>query len=137
MYSFGVTDPYPKEYAHGFFDNDERLGLFGTEPYDDGKWHFFGEKWLIQLHDGGFSELFMYDELGTKLREITELLRKEYEQFPHLSVIAVTETSNDAESFNDLTLELIDRMSGRIGFYRLGCNMDISAAKVSYEFMSR
>ena len=84
------------------------LGLFGTEPYDDGKWHFFGEKWLMQLHDGVFSELFMYDERGTKLREITELLRKEYEQFPHLSIIAVTETSNDAESFNDLTLELID-----------------------------
>ncbi len=35
------------------------------------------------------------------------------------------------------TLELIDRMIGRIEFYRLGCNMDISAAKVSYEFMSR
>ncbi len=84
------------------------LGLFGTEPYDDGKWYHVGEKWLIQLHDGGFTELFMYDEHGTKFREMTELLRKEYEQFPHLSVIAVIETSNDAESFNDLTLELID-----------------------------
>lgn len=32
MYSFGVTDPYPKEYAHGFFDNDERLHII--ERYD-------------------------------------------------------------------------------------------------------
>ncbi len=35
------------------------------------------------------------------------------------------------------TLELIDRLAASVDLYRLGCNMDISAAKLSYEFMSR
>ena len=30
------------------------------------------------------------------------------------------------------TLELLDRMNGIIKFYRLGCNMSINAAEVSY-----
>ncbi|MBP5261299.1 MAG: hypothetical protein J6Z43_04125 [Clostridiales bacterium] len=34
------------------------------------------------------------------------------------------------------TLELVDRMADRVKFYRLGCNMDISAAKLSYTVMS-
>lgn len=33
------------------------------------------------------------------------------------------------------TLELIDRMTETVGLYRLGCNMDISAAKTAYEGM--
>ncbi|MBR1664330.1 MAG: hypothetical protein IJ696_08395 [Ruminococcus sp.] len=33
------------------------------------------------------------------------------------------------------TLTLIDRLSDSVEFYRLGCNMDISAAKVAYEGM--
>ena len=33
------------------------------------------------------------------------------------------------------TLDLIDIMADKIKFYKLGCNMDISAAKISYEGM--
>ena len=33
------------------------------------------------------------------------------------------------------TLTLIDRLADSVGFYRLGCNMDISAAKVAFEGM--
>ena len=33
------------------------------------------------------------------------------------------------------TLDLIDIMADKIKFYKLGCNMDISAAKTSYEGM--
>ncbi|WP_295129064.1 hypothetical protein [Ruminococcus sp.] len=33
------------------------------------------------------------------------------------------------------TLALLDKMTGNVRLYRLGCNMDISAAKVSYEGM--
>ncbi len=35
------------------------------------------------------------------------------------------------------TLNLIDKMAGSVRFFKLGCNMDISAAKLAYEFMSR
>ena len=34
------------------------------------------------------------------------------------------------------TLELLDRLSGAIRFYRLSCNMDPEAARVAYEAMS-
>ena len=33
------------------------------------------------------------------------------------------------------TLDLIDRLADNVKFYQLGCNMDISAAKVAYEGM--
>lgn len=33
------------------------------------------------------------------------------------------------------TLTLIDRLANAVNLYRLGCNMDISAAKVAYEGM--
>ncbi len=33
------------------------------------------------------------------------------------------------------TLELVDRLADSVNFYRLGCNMDISAAKVAFEGM--
>ena len=33
------------------------------------------------------------------------------------------------------TLTLIDRLGDSVKLYRLGCNMDISAAKVAYEGM--
>ena len=33
------------------------------------------------------------------------------------------------------TLELVDRLADGVKLYRLGCNMDISAAKVAYEGM--
>lgn len=35
------------------------------------------------------------------------------------------------------TMQLIDRLADNVELYRLGCNMDISAAKTAYEFMSR
>ena len=35
------------------------------------------------------------------------------------------------------TLELVDRLKNSVTFYRLGCNMDISAAELSYSVMSR
>lgn len=35
------------------------------------------------------------------------------------------------------TMVLIDRLCDKTEFYRLGCNMDISAARTSFEFMSR
>ena len=35
------------------------------------------------------------------------------------------------------TLELIDKMADRVGLFRLGCNMDIEAAKVAYDGMNR
>ena len=35
------------------------------------------------------------------------------------------------------TLSLIDRMLNVVPVYRLGCNMDIEAAKVAYEGMNR
>ncbi len=34
------------------------------------------------------------------------------------------------------TLALLDRLSGQIQVYRLGCNMDLSAAKLSYQTMA-
>lgn len=34
------------------------------------------------------------------------------------------------------TIELIDKMADRVRFYRLGCNMDISAAELSFRTMS-
>jgi hypothetical protein len=33
------------------------------------------------------------------------------------------------------TLELVDRLADSVKLYRLGCNMDISAAKIAYEGM--
>lgn len=33
------------------------------------------------------------------------------------------------------TLQLIDRLTDRVKLYRLGCNMDISAAKIAYDAM--
>ena len=33
-------------------------------------------------------------------------------------------------------LELLDRLAGNVAFYRMECNMDPEAAKVSYEAMS-
>ena len=33
------------------------------------------------------------------------------------------------------TLGLIDRLAGAVRLFRLGCNMDIGAAKLSYETM--
>ena len=35
------------------------------------------------------------------------------------------------------TLALIDKMAGKVELYRLGCNMDLEAAKVAYEGMNR
>jgi hypothetical protein len=35
----------------------------------------------------------------------------------------------------DKTLTLIDRLAETVGLWRLGCNMDIEAAKVAYEAM--
>ena len=35
------------------------------------------------------------------------------------------------------TLTLLDKMACNVSFFRLGCNMDISAAELSYGFMSR
>ena len=35
------------------------------------------------------------------------------------------------------TINLIERLADCVGLYRLGCNMDISAAKVSYEGMKK
>ena len=35
------------------------------------------------------------------------------------------------------TINLIERLADGVGLYRLGCNMDISAAKVSYEGMKK
>ena len=32
-------------------------------------------------------------------------------------------------------LSLIDRLAGCVKFYRLGCNMDLSAAELSYHVM--
>ena len=34
------------------------------------------------------------------------------------------------------TLALIDEMSDKVRFYRLGCNMDISAAQLAFNTMS-
>lgn len=34
-------------------------------------------------------------------------------------------------------MELLDRLSGNVKFYRLGCNMDPEAARVSYEAMAK
>lgn len=33
------------------------------------------------------------------------------------------------------TLALVDRLADSVKLYRLGCNMDISAAKIAYEGM--
>jgi len=33
------------------------------------------------------------------------------------------------------TLELVDRLADSVKLYKLGCNMDISAAKIAYEGM--
>ena len=35
------------------------------------------------------------------------------------------------------TLGLIDKMAEKVGLYRLGCNMDIEAAKVAYDGMNK
>lgn len=35
------------------------------------------------------------------------------------------------------TLALIDKMAGKVELYRLGCNMELEAAKVAYEGMNR
>lgn len=32
-------------------------------------------------------------------------------------------------------LTLVDRLAAKVGLYRLGCNMEINAAKVAYEGM--
>ena len=41
---------------------------------------------------------------------------------------------SDAAAMNK-TLTLIDRLAETVGLWRLGCNMDIEAAKVAYEAM--
>ena len=85
-------------------------GLFGTGP-DDGserglEWYLLGDEWLIELDKDDYMNLYRYDEKCTGLRSITELLRQEYERFPHLTVVAVTEsTSSDG---NELSLAIID-----------------------------
>ena len=91
-------------------------GLFGIEPDDGSKWglewYRLGDEWLIELNNYDFMNLYMYDEKCNELRRIAELLRLENERFPHLSVIAVTESSNTSASdysvVNELSLALID-----------------------------
>ena len=43
---------------------------------------------------------------------------------------------NDVQALQK-TLSLVDRLEGSVSFYRLGCNMDISAAKTAYDGMNR
>ena len=91
-------------------------GLFGTEPDDGSKyrleWYCLGDEWLIELHNDDFMNLYIYDRKGTELCKIAELLRQENERFPHLSVIAVTESTNVSESdydvINELSFAIID-----------------------------
>ncbi|MBP3857332.1 MAG: hypothetical protein IK990_17140 [Ruminiclostridium sp.] len=91
-------------------------GLFGKEPYDGSKykleWYRLGDEWLIEFNNDDFMNLYMYDEKSTELRRIAELLRQDIERFPHLSVVAVTESSNvsvsDYSVVNELSLAIID-----------------------------
>ena len=42
-----------------------------------------------------------------------------------------------AREYSDEYLDLIDRLSQRVAFYHLSCNMDPQAAKTAYDAMSQ
>ncbi len=54
----------------------------------------------------------------------------------HVYALLVQQMYRPADAVKMMkTLSLVDRLSEKVRFYRLGCNMDISAAKVAYEGM--
>ena len=57
----------------------------------------------------------------TKAQAYAMLLQQVYRPQDHLQMIK--------------TLKLVDKMAERVELYRLGCNMDISAAEVAYNGM--
>ena len=58
---------------------------------------------------------------------------------PHAVYPLIVQQTNRSLSADGMkqTLSLIDRMLNVVPVYRLGCNMDIEAAKVAYEGMNR
>ena len=58
---------------------------------------------------------------------------------PHAAYPMIVQQTNRSLSADGMkqTLSLIDRMLNVMPVYRLGCNMDIEAAKVAYEEMNR
>ena len=58
---------------------------------------------------------------------------------PHAVYPLIVQQTNRSLSTDGMkqTLSLIDRMLNVVPVYRLGCNMDIEAAKVAYEGMNR
>ena len=58
---------------------------------------------------------------------------------PHAAYPMIVQQTNRSLSADGMkqTLSLIDRMLNVMPVYRLGCNMDIEAAKVAYEGMNR
>lgn len=58
---------------------------------------------------------------------------------PHAAYPMIVQQTNRSLTVDGMkqTLSLIDRMLNVVPVYRLGCNMDIEAAKVAYEGMNR
>ena len=58
---------------------------------------------------------------------------------PHAVYPLIVQQTNRSLSADGMkqTLSLIDRMLTVVPVYRLGCNMDIDAARVAYEGMNR
>ncbi len=100
--------------------NDNGVTVFGT-PYN-GK-HRLGVNIAVPLKAVCILERSADNHIRqiTKAEAYTMLLQQSYR--PHNSTALAK------------TLTLIDTMAQHITFWRLGCNMDISAAKLSYETM--
>lgn len=98
----------------------EKISVYGT-PYN-GK-HRIGCNMAVQLKAICIITRSLYNHIEkiTKQQAYTMLVQQ---------VFHPTDTKKMKK-----TLDLIDIMADKIKFYKLGCNMDISAAKTSYEGM--
>ena len=107
------------------------------------------DKPLIRISEGGATiygtpwdgKHRLSTNVGVPLKALCILERAEknsirrisaYEAFPMLMQQSYRPAGAAAM---DKTLTLIDRLASTVGLWRLGCNMDIEAAKVAYEAM--
>ncbi len=100
---------------------------------EDGRAEVFGTPWNGKHHLG--------NNMSASVRAICFLERAEENSIVRISrsealpeLIRQTYRPSDPEALG-MTLNLIGRMDA--GFFRLGCNIDISTAEISYETMRR
>ena len=79
--------------------------------------------------------------IGVPLKAVCQLERStenriEQVSYPEIFPVLFQQTYRPADAVGMAgTLNLLDRLGQTVKFYRLGCNMDISAAELSYNTM--